>query len=51
MRDRDTEDVTVALDPDTLAALDRKALRDHRGYRGAAVSALLEEWLAQRGDA
>ena len=44
----DTIDVTVAFEEETLAALNRWARREHGGYRGAAVSDLLERWLAER---
>jgi len=44
----DTVDVTVAFEEETLAALNHRARREHAGYRSAAVSDLLERWLADR---
>lgn len=41
--------VTVALTEDELDALDAWALAAHDGDREAAVEALLDEWLEDRG--
>lgn len=41
----DMEEVTVELTESELEEIDRKAFRDHRENRAAAIRELLDEWL------
>lgn len=41
----DTEAITVELTEEELAAIERKAFRDHRENTDAAIRDLLDEWL------
>jgi metal-responsive CopG/Arc/MetJ family transcriptional regulator len=44
----DMEQVAIELDDDVLEAVDKKAFKDHRENREAALRSLLDEWLKQR---
>jgi metal-responsive CopG/Arc/MetJ family transcriptional regulator len=41
----DMEQVSIELDEDVLEAVDKKAFKDHRENREAALRSLLNDWL------
>jgi Arc/MetJ-type ribon-helix-helix transcriptional regulator len=47
-RSPDMEEVTVEFEEEVLEDIDRKAFRDHRDNRAAAIRDLLDEWLKSR---
>jgi len=46
----DMERVAVDLEEEVLDAVDKKAFKDHRENREAAIRDLLDEWLKERDE-
>jgi metal-responsive CopG/Arc/MetJ family transcriptional regulator len=44
----DMEQVSLELDDEVLEAVDKKAFKDHRDNREAALRSLLNDWLKER---
>jgi len=47
-RVEDMEQIAIQLDDDVLDAVDKKAFKDHRENREAALRSLLNDWLQKR---